>query len=539
MKRHDETLLWQYAARELDAETHALTEHHLAECIDCRERLLDVRQARLYVQDAQTPKPKVDWAKVDAGIAKIVEQRLVKQAKPSPFSIRMPFVLALAAVAIAALVVKPAWVMPAAEQPAAVVAEVAPTPSTQVIEAKGLSRVGAQVAQASEGEKVVAGEVLRTAVGGRAVLTLPDASRMRLLGGSQVALTRSDADDVAITLERGKVGVKASHNKRKGFVVHSNGLTVRVVGTLFTVSQVAGVVEVVVAEGRVAVEPPEGSALSVGAGERVRFERGQWKALRGNATASQIAELNDLSSPPLVEAKGAPRAPAAGQLPREPKAQPEPKAQVVGVAAAAEEPSHPADALLPRKAKVPQGEATVWPTGPAPVEAPAPAPVPKEPQYEEKASVFPTLGGGEVQYEARVKVPAPEHQAVGTPTPPDELPPVQTYVPPKQEAPVKVVEVPLPSVVKKSALPTDSETIFLEKAERSLEKGTCDRYLLGLQELAGDQSHNDRAEQARILRARCYDSRVRLDLAEIEYRRYLEVWPKGRFAPEARKALAE
>ena len=67
MKRHDETLLWQYAARELDAETAALTEHHLSECVDCREGLLDVRQARLYVQDAQTPKPQVDWAKVDAG----------------------------------------------------------------------------------------------------------------------------------------------------------------------------------------------------------------------------------------------------------------------------------------------------------------------------------------------------------------------------------------------------------------------------------------------------------------------------------------
>ena len=88
-------------------------------------------------------------------------------------------------------------------------------------------------------------------------------------------------------------------------------------------------------------------------------------------------------------------------------------------------------------------------------------------------------------------------------------------------------------------LPEDLEAMFLQRAERSLERGTCERSLLGLQEIAGDASRNERSQKARILRARCYDARVRPDLSEIEYRRYLEVWPKGRFSDEARKAVME
>ena len=179
------------------------------------------------------------------------------------------------------------------------------------------------------------------------------------------------------------------------------------------------------------------------------------------------------------------------------------------------------DGMYPAKDSF-QGEATKWPTVGVP--PPSAAPVPQEPQFEEKASVFPSLGGGPVQYEPRVKVPA-------TPVAPDDLPPPPTYVPPPAPAPAVVPTAEKPA--------TDLEAIFLMKAERSLEKGTCDRYLLGLQELAADQNKSDRSELARILRARCFDARIRTDLSEIEYRRYLETWPKGRYAEEARKAIAE
>jgi hypothetical protein len=618
MKRHDETLLWQYAARELDAEEAALIEHHLGECVDCRERLLDVRQARLVLQDAQAPRPRVEWAKVDQSISQLVEARLLRQAKASRMGWRLPLAFAAMAAVVAVVastakldfsaLVRPAEV---AVAPAPVPAPLAVTEGTEVEQALGLSRVGAELSLAREGERVAAGEVLRTAVGGRGMLALPDGSRMRLAGGSQLALTRTESDDVALTLERGRVGVQASHRARRGFVIHTNGLSVRVVGTLFTVSQVAGVVEVAVAEGKVLVEPPEGESLSLVGGQRVRFERGTWKPLRGSATPAQIAELNEFTAPPMIEARGAPRTPAAGLMPPGAMARRDDSAarngavqqssQVVGVALTPEPVPAQKEGLLPRKPSVARGAATVWPSH---VGAPAVTPPAQEeaPQLEEKASVWPSMGGGPKTYEPRVYKPSksaakpapetngavqqpvvapaapiaayqleveapgsaprpasdpadfsgwPNGQPVSTPDPkvwPEPQAPDPEVVPP----PAKVVVVPVPAAEPKpetkgkppkikngEPLPGDLEALFLQRAERGMDRGICERYLLGLQEILSEGNRNDRAEKARILRARCYDSRVRPDLSEIEYRRYLEVWPKGRYSDEARKAVIE
>jgi len=627
MRRHDEALLWQYAARELDAEEAALTEHHLSECVECRERLLDVRQARLVLQDAQTPRPRVQWSKVDQSISQLVEDRLAKQAKAARFGWRLP--LAFAAVAALALVTASGALkleLPKLDRPVevALAPPVAPVPAgTEVERALGLSRVGAELSLAREGERVAAGEVLRTAVGGRGLLALPDGSRMRLAGGSQLALTRTEADDVALTLERGRVGVQASHRARRGFVVHTNGLSVRVVGTLFTVSQVAGMVEVAVAEGKVRVEPPEGAALTLIGGERVRFERGGWKPVRGAATPAQLAELGELSAPPMIEAAGTPRVPAAGLMPAGALARRDDSAarngavqqssRVVGVARTpAEAPPEQTDGLLPRKPAVPQGAATVWPN-PIGARAEAAAPAAEVPEYEEKASVWPSMGGGPTTYEPRVikrpaaqpaAAPPPdvavqqaaapiagnfslEIEAAGPPTastqrkaePADIRREIEAAGPPagttqrraaepadfggwpastgQAPAPAQAVEEPEVVPLTRSApepkakasappklkggepLPEDLEALFLQRAERGLERGICERYLMGLQEIAGDGARNERSQKARILRARCYDARVRPDLSEIEYRRYLEVWPKGQHADEARKAIIE
>ena len=595
MKRHDETLLWQYAARELDAEEGALIEHHLSECVECRERLLDVRQARLVLQDAQAPRPLVEWARVDVGISQLVEARLLRQARASRWGWRLP--LAFAAVAAVVLVVAStakldfsALVRPA--EVAVAPAAVEPT-GAQVEQALGLSRVGAELSIARAGERLAAGEVLRTAVGGRGLVMLPDGSRMRLAGGSQLALTRAEADDVALTLERGRVGVQASHRVRRGFVVHTNGMSVRVVGTLFTVSQVAGVVEVAVAEGKVLVEPPEGAPLSLVGGERVRFERGTWKPIRGSATPAQLAELNEFSAPPLIEAAGTPRVPAAGQMPAGAMARRDDSAArngavqqssqgVVGVALTPEPAPVQTEGLLPRKSAVPHGQATRWPRQIG-ANADAVAPEEEAPQLEEKASVWPSMGGGPTTYEPRVtrrakkaapiagavtpaadvavqlevvapaaveKAPepadfggwpkgqgpaaAPEPEALVVPEP--KLPLEPQAAPSEPRAQSKSKPTKLKNV---EPLPEDLEALFLLRAERGLERGICERYLMGLQEIAADASRNERSEKARILRARCYDARVRPDLSEIEYRRYLEIWPKGRHAEEARKAIIE
>ena len=81
--------------------------------------------------------------------------------------------------------------------------------------------------------------------------------------------------------------------------------------------------------------------------------------------------------------------------------------------------------------------------------------------------------------------------------------------------------------------------IFMQRAEDSIEKGTCDRFLLGLEDIAQDSERNTRSEQARVLRARCFDTQLRPRQALNEYRKYLDEYARGRFVDEAHKALGE
>lgn len=99
----------------------------------------------------------------------------------------------------------------------------------------------------------------------------------------------------------------------------------------------------------------------------------------------------------------------------------------------------------------------------------------------------------------------------------------------------RLTDEPGPSKV----MPKDLEMIFLQRAEDSIEKGTCDRFLLGLEDIALDAERNARSEQARVLRARCFDTQMRPRQAMNEYRKYLEAYPRGRFSAEAHQALGE
>lgn len=511
MKRHDETMLWQYAARELDADDAALLEHHLEECVECREGMLEVRQARALLEDSRAPRPAVSWAKVDAGISQLVEARLVQKAKASRVGWQWAAGLACAAALLAVAGASLKQRLDLSRVAPAVIA-VATQSGTHVDQATGLSRVGAELSTASDGDLLAAGEVLRTSLGGRAILTLPDDSRIRLGAGTQLALTRAGADDVALTLERGRVAVHASHHPRRGFVVHTEGLSVRVVGTLFTVEQLAGAVEVAVVEGKVRVEPPEGEALFLVPPERVRFEQGGWTPIRGTVTPSQVADFAELSLPPMVEAQGSPRPPPGGSV------------QVAEVDRPAQTVSPGRNGLLPRlPPKVSAARVRSAPVAKA-------API--------------AHSGALAVMAAQPRADAQEDQA-GLKTAEPAADPAefnafpQVQVEPAAE-PVKPAMDPAEASPKPAEpLPVDLETLFLQRAERGIGRGICERYLQGLQELAGDPSRGERAEKARILRARCFDARIRPDLSEMEYRHYLQAWPTGRYAIEARQAIAE
>ena len=544
MTGHD-VQLWAYASKELELGDHRYVEAHLEDCPECVEQLASVQVAKEALELARDAKPRVAWAKADERIGKMVEKRLQRQAR-RPLYVRLGFVglgLAVAAAAVLFFAFPRQELMPfpATDQPV-------PTSSwARVDRAQGLSKVDGSSQELVDGTELAGGDVLRTTRLGKAYVHLPDGSHLRVGGASQVALTRSEASDVALTLERGSVAVRASHQARKGFVVHSGGLTVNVVGTVFGVTNDAEQVEVSVSEGKVRVELPDGQSVFVEAGQRLRFDSKQQKSKTLKLSDASERELNEVaavadattsvekqavvaavggapSAPPMLTARGTPRS-----LPR----------------------------LSPAEAKARQVQAPeVTPI----VEEPVPFPKRKledgktEIIVEGPEAVWPTLGGGEIVRGVPVPVNAPKREPVVVEPPPISQPtewaeaPKPTVdeweaMPTPAPAPAATASVARlseePVVVEKSKVaPKDLESIFLERAEDSIAKGSCDRFLLGLEDIATDPEH-PRSEQARVLRARCFDSQMRPRQAMNEYRKYLELHPRGKFAAEAHQALGD
>ena len=75
------------------------------------------------------------------------------------------------------------------------------------------------------------------------------------------------------------------------------------------------------------------------------------------------------------------------------------------------------------------------------------------------------------------------------------------------------------------------------EAAASLANGTCERFLVGLEDLAQPGDNSEHAEHARIFRARCFERQLRPRQAVNEYRKYLTDFPQGRYREEARVAV--
>ena len=91
----------------------------------------------------------------------------------------------------------------------------------------------------------------------------------------------------------------------------------------------------------------------------------------------------------------------------------------------------------------------------------------------------------------------------------------------------------------KPGIPTTAEGLFLHRAGEALKTGKCQNYLLGLQEVIEGTQDKGSRETAYILRARCFDEQLDPAAAAQEYRKYLQRFPAGRFADEARRGSAE
>jgi hypothetical protein len=559
--RHDESLLWEYAARELDPEDARLVQHHLTECPDCQEKLSDVRTAQGALKAARSAALEVRYTRVDAALSQVIDRRMQAQA------MGRRWVLALSGALVAVgvgLVVFGLWPKAApVEVPVAPVAVEAPRVVPVVENAEALTRVGVTSEVMQKGSGLETGDVLKTAAHGKATLKLPEGTRLAMTGDTQLALTRVQKDEVALTLERGHVAVAASHARRKGFVLHANGLMVTVVGTAFSVTSSHDAVEVAVADGRVSVETPEGLPQFVNAGQRVQFETRHWRSSRGALPAAEKKELAALTLSVADVPAPAVVVPSSGGVPSKTEELPPlpvarrtmsasaPQLQLVASTVGEIAPRPVAEAPVAATPEVAPAPAVEPPVAPAPQPMPEPAPV---------AASKPDMSGLEVPLlaspvesvgrppeqrewaEMPKASPQPPPAAPTTAAPSEPVAAAQvprrhpTYAPSFDPPPAPP---PASKLSRTDELPTDAETLFLQRAERSLFNGTCERFLQGLGEVANDARKTERSERARVFRARCYDAMMKPQQAYQEYRRYLQQYPNGRFVEEARQVMDE
>jgi transmembrane sensor len=164
-----------------------------------------------------------------------------------------------------------------------------------------LAGVGARLYFGAEREPVVAslapGEVLQA--GARAMdLRLPDGSQLALTAGAQLVTEAVAADALRFSLRRGGASFDVTRNPARTFQVVAGNVSVRVIGTRFSLRREAERVHVEVARGLVEVRTPD-ETRRLAAGESWRI--GRRSALAPDGTS----EADDEPQRTLAEAEHA------------------------------------------------------------------------------------------------------------------------------------------------------------------------------------------------------------------------------------------
>lgn len=145
---------------------------------------------------------------------------------------------------------------------------------------------GPATAQADQPERVMVRHPGREVLADGSVVELRDRARIR---------TDFNVQTRRLVLEAGEAHFLVSQNPDRPFVVEANGVRVRAVGTAFAIRPGTASVEVLVTEGRVAVELPDGDRAgrilaTLDAGSRVLIDTATHTAV---VTALPVARLNE------------------------------------------------------------------------------------------------------------------------------------------------------------------------------------------------------------------------------------------------------
>ncbi|MBN9683360.1 MULTISPECIES: FecR domain-containing protein [unclassified Corallococcus] len=477
MTGHETQALWALAAGELDAAGKARVEAHLAECAACSAEWKRVEEARALLHTARSVEPSVRWEETGAKLKAAAAKRMAVPER----RFLSPWAMTLAGACAVALVV---WLggaqwRNAAQGPESAVAtkqgageagertvpgdlkatgqrgatEEAVAAHSEAASTTEAERVtGAVVREATGVEHALAagmrlrsGMAVRTPPKASAVLRLPDESRVRLSAGSDVVFARADSNAVHLTVQQGRLSVKASHARRDAFLVESAGLRVSVVGTVFSVERTAAGAAVAVLEGRVRVDAEGQPPRFVDAGERVELagagetlkpralsagDRQAFQDLRADEPSAAVASVVPAKKgPSRVEERPSVATrdtPAAGTSPVENNVAP---SQTVAQKA----PTAPAPGTSPvtNNTAPSQAVAQKAPTAPAPMEN-------KAAQSQAVAQNAPTAP-------APMENNAAQSQAIAQATP-DGSAPVENDTAPSQDVARKTPEAPRTAV---------------------------------------------------------------------------------------------
>lgn len=131
--------------------------------------------------------------------------------------------------------------------------------------------------------------VISTVVSLPPTQTLPDGSQMQLRAGADVAVEfAADATGPRrVVLRKGEAHFTVVKNPDRPFIVDTGGVAVRAVGTAFSVQQSDAKIEVVVTEGRVALDAPRRAGVAL-----AFVDAGSHAVMAPTAPTPQVAPLS-------------------------------------------------------------------------------------------------------------------------------------------------------------------------------------------------------------------------------------------------------